>query len=92
MQMDLPILKLLHLMSGYRLPSISLPSMVRTESPASRERTVSRDRQEAKVHPEIPVRMESPEKMARPEPPELPAEAEITVLLPLADLPQPCRP
>ena len=55
-------------------------------------RTVNRDRQEAKAHPEIPVRMESPEKMVRPELPELPAEAEITVLLPLADLPQPCRP
>ena len=60
--------------------------MVRTESPVTRERTVNRDRQEAKAHPEIPVRMESPEKTVRPEPLELPAEAEITVLLSLVDL------
>ena len=86
MQMDLPTLRSLHLMSGYRLPSISPPSMVRTESPVTREKTVSRDRQEAKAHPAIPVRMESPEKTVRPEPPELPAEAEITVLLSLVDL------
>ena len=38
------------------------------------------------AHPEIPVRMESPEKTVRPEPLELPAEAEITVLLSLVDL------